>query len=644
MFSNCSQPLSGSAFPGVHLLLLLTLSLAPLAAAPPWKIAPAPLVTRWAAEVDPANVLPEYPRPTLTRPRWRNLNGPWEFEPAAPTDALPTGRALAETILVPFPWESALSGVRRQLPTQRAFYRRTFAVPADWTTGGQRLLLNFEAVDWEATVYVNGRLAGQHRGGYDPFSFDVTPLLAAAGPQELIVVVHDPGNDQGIATGKQANARFADPQRYTYCPSSGIWQSVWLEPVPARYVADFRVSPDIDRQHVEVTVHPDAQDAALTAEVVARLGDRVIGRSEGPANAPLLVPVPNPHLWWPHDPFLYDLEVILKQEGRVLDRVGGYFGMRKIALGAVRENNRGPVQKLFLNHRFVFQIGPLDQGYWPDGIYTAPTDAALRWEVDGIKAWGFNMVRKHIKVEPRRWYYHCDRAGLLVWQDMPGTFKLRTDAEKDQFESELRRLVTTHYNHPSIVNWIVFNEHWGAYDVERLTRQVMALDPSRLVTGNTGIDAGRPNLDYEVGHIRSNHHYRAPTNPWPSGTRATVNGEFGAIGYNLPGHLWDPDGPWVHNSYAGREAATAEYEKFFQQLLQFKTQDALSGAVYTQWTDVENELNGLYTYDRQVEKLDRARVTAANRALWEPDLRAATRTITTTTINPVDGGAPLTPP
>ncbi len=608
-----------------------------------WQPASAPLMTPWAAQVDSSNVLGEYPRPQLVRERWLNLNGIWEFQEAQPSDALPTGRTLRETILVPFPWESALSGIRRQLASQRAHYRRLFDVPSGWRSEGQRVRLNFEAVDWEATVFINGRFAGQHRGGYDPFSFDITPHLNPNGPQEVIVSVFDPGNDQGIAVGKQTNDRFANPQRYTYAPSSGIWLPVWLEPVPERHLADFHAVPDIDAETLTVTASPDAHAADLAVEAVVRIGDKIIGRAEGPVNQPLTLSLPSPRLWWPEDPFLYDLDLVLKQAGREVDRVSSYFGMRKIALGQLRVNGRGPVQKIFLNNRFVFQMGPLDQGFWPDGLHTHPTDAALRWEVEQTKAWGFNMTRKHIKVESRRWFHHCDRAGLLVWQDMPSTFKVRTEEEKAQFEAELARMVRTHWNSPSIVNWIVFNEHWGAYDVKRLTEFVMELDPSRLVTGNSGIDAGKPHFDYQVGHIIDNHHYRPPTYPFATSERAAVNGEYGAIGYLVDGHVWDIDGPWVHFNYEGKEAATAEYEKFVTQLRDYKDNRLLSGAVYTQWTDVENEMNGLYTYDRKVEKLDRARVTAANRSLWVTDLAGTPRTEPPPIVNPTDGGADNTP-
>lgn len=589
-----------------------------------WQPAESPLISPWAADVDPSNVLPEYPRPTLVRDEWLNLNGVWEFAPATPTDPIPHGQSLEERILVPFAWESALSGIRRQMPEHRAVYRRTFEIPEDWSD--QRVMLNFGAVDWEATVFVNGRFAGQHRGGFDDFSFDITPLLSHTGPQELIVEVFDPTNDAAIAAGKQNLGKFSDPGRYSYSSVSGIWQTVWLEPVPARHIAAIRTDPDIDRSVLAVTVNPDAYDESLTAVVIAKIGDEEIGRTTGPVNAPLTVPVPNARLWWPDDPFLYDLEVRLRRGDEIVDTITSYFGMRKISLLPVIENQRGPVQKLALNHTFIFQMGPLDQGYWPDGLYTAPTDEALRWEVDQIKDWGFNMIRKHIKIEPERWFYHCDRAGVLVWQDMPSTFKkTRSDADKAQFEIELARMVRANWNHPSIVNWIVFNEHWGAYDVERLTEFVMALDPDRLVTGNSGIDAGRPDVDYQVGHIKDNHSYRPPHAPHPPHNRAVVNGEYGAIGYKIPGHIWDIDGDWVHHNYAGKTEATAEYVKFIDQLREYRDQDALSGAVYTQWTDLENEMNGLLTYDRKVEKLDRAAVTAANLSLWQDALESTPR-------------------
>ncbi len=575
-----------------------------IAVAQPWKPAPAPLMTPWAADVKPDNVLGEYPRPIMVRKQWQNLNGLWEFQEAQASDAVPANKKLASTILVPFPWESALSGVRKQLSSQRAWYRKTFAIPANWK--GQNVLLHFDAVDWEAVVYVNGRCAGTHKGGYDAFTFDITPYLRTKGMQEILVAVYDPGSDEGIAYGKQSNDRFANPHGYSYTSASGIWQTVWLEPVPKSHITDLHVVPDIDREEITVTVNPSAGTSKMRIEVIALDGTIEVGRSTGLLNHPITVAIPKPKLWSPDSPFLYDLKIILKDSLTTVDQVESYVGMRKISLKPYKG-----MQRLALNNEFLFQFGPLDQGFWPDGIYTAPTDAALKWDIEQTKAWGFNMIRKHIKIEPQRWYYWCDKLGILVWQDMPSTFNERTEEEKIQFETELQHMVKSHWNHPSIINWVVFNEHWGIYDVERMTRLVMALDPSRMVTGNSGIDARKPHVDFEVGHIKDNHSYRPPSLPLISSNRATVNGEYGAIGYKIDGHIWDIDGPWVHFNYADKEAATKEYERFIEMLLKFQA-GGLSGAVYTQWTDVENEMNGLYTYDRKVMKLDKDRVTKGN--------------------------------
>jgi len=581
--------------------------------AQPWKVAEAPLMTPWAKDVNPENVLPEYPRPQMVRKPWKNLNGLWEFQPGQPGDPLPAGSTLARRILVPFCWESALSGVHEVIPSHRAWYRRTFTVPADWR--GKNVLLHFGAVDWDCRVYVNAQCVGTHQGGYDPFSFDVTPYLRPAADQELIVGVYDPGSAKAIAAGKQSNDRFDDPHGYSYCPSSGIWQTVWIEPVAQSYIEDVHVVPDLDNKQVKITISPAGDLTGVTLEAIARDGTDVVGQASAHPRETLTITIPQPKPWAPSSPFLYDLEIALTKDGRTVDAVAGYFGMRKISLG-----QRGKVIKLLLNDEFLFQMGPLDQGFWPDGIYTAPTDEALRWDIEKMKEFGYNMVRKHVKIEPARWYYWCDKLGLLVWQDMPSTWGRRTEQEKTQFELELNRLVKNHWNHPSIVLWVVFNEHWGLYDVQRLTQGVMQLDPSRLVTGNSGIDAGRPNLDFEVGHVKDNHHYRPPTCPHASDVRAIVNGEYGAIGYKIAGHVWDTDGPWVHDTYQGIDDGTAEYETFVKQLLGYKRDGGLSAAVYTQWTDVENEMNGIYTYDRKIIKLHQDRATAANQSTYAGDL------------------------
>jgi beta-galactosidase/beta-glucuronidase len=567
--------------------------------------------------VDPEEVLPEYPRPMMERKEWKNLNGLWQFQKANEGDQVPFGKKLKRHILVPFPWESALSGIREQFDSRRAWYRRTFSIPESWT--GERILLHFGAVDWEATVYVNGRCVGTHRGGYDAFSFDITHFLETKGEQELILHVWDPGNDKAIAVGKQNNGKFDDPSGYSYCPASGIWQTVWMEPVPERYIQDFHLTPDIDRELVTVLVNTPKIYSGLLARAEILKDGRVLASGEGRINKDFFVPLSDPRLWSPDDPYLYEVRLSLVDCIRPVDSVESYVGMRKISI----EDELG-LKRIYLNNKFLFQMGPLDQGYWPDGIYTAPTDEALKWEIEMMKEFGYNMVRKHIKVEPQRWFYWCDKLGLLVYQDMPSTFKRRTEEEEAQFELELDRMVRSHWNHPSIVNWIVFNEHWGYYDVVRLTENVMALDPSRLVTGNSGIDAGKPDIDWDVGHIIDNHSYRPPNSPFASQKRASVCGEYGAIGYNIEGHIWDTDGPWVHYNYEGKEAATAEYETFIGQILGFQ-ENGLSAAVYTQWTDLENEMNGIYTYDRKVIKLDKERVTRANRSTWETYIEMPTK-------------------
>ncbi|RDV29447.1 glycoside hydrolase family 2 [Alteromonas aestuariivivens] len=583
-------------------------------------MADVPLATPWASDVDPGSVLGEYPRPLMQRSQWLNLNGVWQFQQAGPGDAYPQ-QALAETILVPFAWESALSGQRKVLNTHRAWYKRTFRVPAAWQD--KRLLLHFGAVDWQAQVFVNGRFVGQHQGGFAPFSFDISDFIVVGAEQEVAVNVYDPGSAEGVALGKQANQRFADPGRYTYSPVSGIWQTVWLEPVGERYITAHRAVSDIDRQTLTVQADVDSHHGdGLRLRATAFWQGNPVAQAVGSRLDPLVLEIPQPQLWWPHSPNLYDLklELLASDSDEVLDQFTSYFAMRKIAIEDRIRNRRSAVKVLTLNHKFVFQFGPLDQGYWPDGLYTAPTDEALRWDIEQAKNWGFNMIRKHIKVEPQRWYYWADKLGMLVWQDLPSTFKPRFESEKTQFETEIQQIIKSFWNHPSIIQWVVFNEHWGAYDVERITRNVMALDQTRLVTGNSGIDAGEPDIDYEVGHIKDNHHYRPPTNPFANNRRAVVNGEYGAIGYKISGHLWDSDGEWVHHNYAGKPEATEEYLRFIGMLNEFKHNDELSGAVYTQWTDVENEMNGLYTYDRKVEKLDHKKVREANLSLWQNDL------------------------
>jgi hypothetical protein len=557
-----------------------------------WTLQQAPLMTNWAQQVEPSSVLPEYPRPQMVRSEWLNLNGLWQYQPGNAGDPVPTGQNLSGEILVPFPVESAISGVMEH--HDRLWYRRTFEVPAGWQ--GKKILLHFGAVDWESEVYVNGTSVGVHKGGYDPFCYDITPYLNPSGPQELIVRVYDPTNSQAIACGKQD----LNPSGIWYTAVTGIWQTVWLEPVPEVSIERIKIVPDVDNNLVNVKAIVRGTAQGLTVEAVAYQGTKAAGRVSGAAGEALKLRLRNVRLWSPQDPYLYDLKVRIKQGTQVLDEVQSYFGMRKIGIGMV-----DGVQRLLLNGKFVFQIGPLDQGWWPDGLYTAPTDEALKWDLDMIKAFGFNMVRKHVKIEPARWYYWADKLGLLVWQDMPSMRSDSNAAQRMQFEWELEQMVEELGNHPSIIMWIVFNEGWGQYDTVRLTQKVMAQDPSRLVSCASGW------TDYPVGHLIDKHSYPAPGGVAPTSTRASVCGEFGGIGMRVAGHMWNPDS-WGYTMVNTGEELAQLYDAYIQQLAGLRDQLGLSAGVYTQITDVEVEINGLITYDRKVIKADVEAIRQSN--------------------------------
>jgi hypothetical protein len=562
-----------------------------------WRAADGPLRTQWAAAVAPERVHTEYPRPQMARERWLNLNGLWDYAIAGRDAEMPS--EWAGRILVPFPIESALSGVMKRVDEKsRLWYRRTFEIPGDWRSG--RVLLHFGAVDWEATVFVNGKGIGVHRGGYDEFSFDITDALKPGGPQEIAVAVFDP-TEGGQPRGKQVRK----PGGIWYTPSTGIWRTVWLEPTPRGYIADLRTTPDIDAGVLRLAVEAKGVGAASTIEAVASAAGKEVGRASGKPGGEFQIPIKNAHLWSPDDPFLYDLKVALIENGGAVDSVASYFGMRKIALG---KDDKG-ITRLMLNGKFVFHVGPLDQGFWPDGLYTAPTDEALRFDIEMTKKFGFNATRKHVKVEPERWYYWCDKLGLLVWQDMPSSNN-RTDEDKKQFERELEALVRTHWNHPSIVMWVVFNEGWGQYDTERLTKWVKELDPSRLVNNASGW------TDKKVGDVFDKHDYPGPSSPTPEPDRAAVLGEFGGLGLPVEGHLWT-NKSWGYKGMEHAQALTRQYVELLRKVWALKDDPGLCAAIYTQITDVETETNGLMTYDRVV-KPDLEKVAAANRGNVPP--------------------------
>ena len=557
-----------------------------------WTPAPGPLLTRWAAEVSPTNAHPEYPRPQLVRADWLNLNGLWDYAVAPLTAAAPTN--FNGQILVPFPLESALSGVMQRLDENSTlWYQRHFRVPAEWS--GKRVRLHFGAADWHTRVFINGREIGQHRGGYDGFSFDITGSLKWSDDEEIRVAIADP-TEGDQPRGKQSRK----PEGIFYMPASGIWQTVWLEPVPAICINDLKLTPDVDAQALRVRVNAASPAESVQVEVQALVADLEVGRATGPANRELSLPITAPHLWSPADPFLYDLRVTLKDGERVVDSVTSYFGMRKIAL---RKDDAG-VTRLSLNDQFIFQIGTLDQGFWPDGIYTAPTDDALRFDIEFLKRAGFNLARKHVKVEPDRWYYWCDKLGLLVWQDMPSGNNT-TPESRTQFEAELQRLVEGRGNHPAIIMWVLFNEGWGQYDTERLAPWLKLLDPSRLVDNASGW------TDKRAGDVIDMHSYPGPESPPVEMDRAAVLGEFGGLGLGLPGHTWSKQ-YWGYQPMTNTESLSDRYGKLLDRVQTLRTSFGLSAAVYTQTTDVETECNGLLTYDRAVSKLNPEVIRIAN--------------------------------
>ena len=559
-----------------------------------WQMQTAALMTDWAQQVDPANPLPEYPRPQMVRTNWLNLNGIWQFQAGATNDPVPVGQTLASEILVPFPMESALSGVKQYHAF--SWYRRTFTVPAAWS--GQNLLLHLDAVDWESEVFVNGHSLGVHRGGYDPATYNITPYVTGSGAQELIVRVYDPTDAAGYPRGKQS----LSPGGIMYTSVSGIWQPVWLEPVPAASsIASLKLVPDIDHTRLAVTANVAGTTSGVTVGAVARIGTNVVGRVSGAPGAVLQLPVPAPNLWSPTNPFLYDLDVTLSNGAGQVDAVSSYFGMRKVSLGT----NNGFI-KIFLNNQFVFEFGPLDQGFWPDGIYTAPTDLALKSDLEQEKALGWNMVRKHIKVERQRWYYWADKLGIMVWQDMPSLNSYTGNpqpVDAPQFESELVRMVTNHWNSPAIVSWVVFNEGQGQHDTAALVAEVKALDPSRVVNQASGGDN-----QFDVGDITDVHAYPDPGYA-VSASKAVVCGEYGGVGLGITNHTWAPG--WGYVSAADGDDLAAKFESFSTELCDYVQNHGLSAAVYTEITDVEVELNGMLTYDRKVLKPNLRRMQAA---------------------------------
>jgi hypothetical protein len=600
------------------LALLLSLGLTPTRAAD-WQPAKGPLMTKWTKDVSPDKVHPEYPRPQMVRKEWLNLNGLWEFAAAQKDEDPPLGKRLDGQILVPFPVESALSGVMK--PAERVWYRRTFDVKKEWTDG--RLLLHFGAVNWEATVWVNGKKLDTHRGGYDGFSFDITDALKKGTTQEIVVGVWNPIDGSTQPRGKQVKK----PGGIFYTASTGIWQTVWLEPVPKVSIAALKIVPDVDGGKARVTVqaHGDASNYQVELMAYGLMG--LASRRGLKVGQELELPIATPSLWSPQDPFLYRLLVVLMENGKIVDSVESYFAMRKVE---VKKDDKG-VTRMFLNGKPYFQVGPLDQGFWPDGLYTAPTDEALKYDIEVTKKLGFNMIRKHVKVEPERWYYWCDKLGVVVWQDMPSGDKSvapnrgeikRGEESAKQYELELKRMIDGRGNHPCIVMWVPFNEGWGQFDTVRVVEMVKKYDPSRLVDCASGWN------DYPCGDVHDIHDYRGtPDVPRPEEKRAVVLGEYGGLGLKVDGHTWEAK-TWGYQGTRDSAELTRKYERQMRRVYELKQERGLSAAVYTQTTDVETEGNGLLTYDRTVIKVDLDRVVAANRGDFSrlPELKVVVPT------------------
>ncbi|MFI5963340.1 LamG-like jellyroll fold domain-containing protein [Streptomyces asoensis] len=565
------------------------------------------LTTEWGDRLDKKHPLPEYPRPQLVRSKWQNLNGPWQFAAAKAGEQPVFGRNLGEKIVVPFPVESQLSGLERH--EDHMFYRRLVDVPRSWKVGGSgkadRLRLNFGAVDYRATVYVNGTEVAEHTGGYNAFGVDITDALKAGGPQEIIVAVTDTGGaDQPM--GKQSR----NPGGIFYTQTSGIWQTVWMEPVAPASIDAVVTTPDIDTGTLEVKVEAAHASPGARVRAVARdTHGRVVGKVTGPAGEELRLPIAGQHLWSPDDPYLYDLDVTLTDNGST-DKVGSYFGMREVGVEKV-----GGFRKLVLNGKPIFSLATLDQGFWPDGLYTAPSDEALAFDLEAHKKLGFNAVRKHIKVEPQRWFYHADRLGLLVWQDFVSG-DITGGTGRKAFVDQGMESVRQHHNSPSVVGWIVFNEGWGEWSREetgRIAESVRAADPSRVVNAHSGVNCCNSKGDSGKGDIIDHHDYNNTDPAFPNENRAAMDGEHGGFVLRTPGHMW-PGAPTVIYSGVGtKEELTRKYVENTRQFYVEQAGAELSGSVYTQITDLENELNGLYTYDRRVIKVDPVQVRRVNR-------------------------------
>ncbi|WP_456103190.1 glycoside hydrolase family 2 protein [Phocaeicola plebeius] len=579
-----------------------------------WRPVEGRIRTQWSEQVNPDNVLPEYPRPIMERTEWKSLNGLWDYviiEKGKHTPSVFDGK-----ILVPFAVESSLSGVAKKVGAEKELvYRRSFEVPSSWK--GKKVLLHFGAVDWKTDVWVNDVKVGSHTGGFTPFSFDITEALQGKN-NTLMVKVWDPTDKGYQPRGKQVSR----PEGIWYTPVTGIWQTVWLEPVSESYIQDLRITPDIDNSLLSLKALVKDATSKDLVEVKVFDGQQLVAQGKSINGECVQVAMPeNAKLWSPESPFLYTLKVSLKQNGKLVDEVSSYAAMRKYS----SKRDANGIVRLELNNKPLFQFGPLDQGWWPDGLYTAPTDEALLYDIQKTKDFGFNMIRKHIKVEPARWYTYCDKLGIIVWQDMPsgdrnpewqnriyfeGTEMKRSAESEACYRKEWKEIMDALYSYPCIGTWIPFNEAWGQFKTPEIVEWTKQYDPTRLVNPASGGN------HYTCGDMLDLHNYPAPELYLYDAQRATVLGEYGGIGWVVQGHIWEPDRNWGYIQFNSSKEVTDEYVKYAEKLYDLIPR-GFSAAVYTQTTDVEVEVNGLMTYDRKVIKLDEKRVREINRKLCE---------------------------
>lgn len=602
------------------LMLLAILSLISKQTEAQWKPVEGTLTTDWTSKVTPQNVWQEYPRPQIVRQNWLNLNGLWDYAIRPKDEEKPD--QFEGKILVPFAVESALSGVGKPVGEQyKLWYRRTFEVPKNWNA--ERLILRFEAVDWELKVWVNGKYVDSHSGGYDNSAFNITPYLKKDGLQEIVVSVYDPVDSGTQPRGKQVKT----PNSIWYTSVTGIWQTVWLEPLAKENIETLRITPNIDVDSISIKVTCVNDNKQMSYEALVFDQQKLVSKGTISTLKTLELSVPDAVLWTPDSPSLYDMIIVLRDKnGKTVDSLKTYFGMRKISLG---KDEKG-ITRIMLNNKFVFEHGFLDQGWWPDGLYTAPTDEALRYDIEITKKMGFNLARKHVKVEPERWYYWCDKLGLLVWQDMPsgdafinpdGQDTTRTPESGLQYMKELHEIMREKFNHPSIVVWVPFNEGWGQWKSVTVGEVIKINDPTRLVDVASGW------ADRKSGDILDIHSYPGPAMPKPEPYRAIVLGEYGGLGLPLEGHTWQKMNNWGYKSINNPDALANAYSELTSKLLDLK-EKGLSAAVYTQTTDVEGEVNGMMTYDRRVSKIAPETLARINAGYLPPKFIADSNTFT----------------